>query len=50
MKETLILWGCQNCKALFGASENPPDYNYCPYCGAKMDDKNNKEDTDNENI
>lgn len=33
------LWCCTNCGYEVGASLIPPKYNYCPSCGAKMENR-----------
>lgn len=35
-------WKCSECGCVF--EEEKPTYNYCPYCGAKMDGAERKEE------
>lgn len=35
-------WKCSECGCVF--EEEEPTYNYCPYCGAKMDGAERKEE------
>lgn len=32
-------WGCSHCHEEVNSEGFPPSYDYCPYCGAKMDAK-----------
>ena len=31
------LWECSNCREEYESEGDPPPFNYCPNCGAKMD-------------
>jgi hypothetical protein len=33
-----VPWKCSNCETEFGGGYEPPIWNYCPSCGAKMDE------------
>lgn len=32
------MWYCSECGHYFEECDEKPTYNYCPYCGAKMDE------------
>ena len=36
-------WECSLCHEEFLSDGEPPPYNYCPYCGAKMDGERREE-------
>ena len=36
-KERKPQWYCSACEKLLYISVNRPSFNYCPFCGAKMD-------------
>lgn len=34
-----VLYTCSNCGWYFAAEMDIEEYNYCPHCGAKMDEE-----------
>lgn len=37
------LWYCSECGHYFEEWDEKPTYNYCPHCGAKMDEEDGEE-------